>query len=179
MDLLVSADGSPTDLARQISQQYLEIMVDEYQDTNDVQNCIFDAISRKGENLFTVGDVKQSIYRFRLAQPEIFLEKYLRYCMPIPPPLARPAKILLQAQFSLPAGGAGGNQFHFPQYPLPPDGGDGVRPGGAAVSWGQTPISRAGRETELHLVSVENTEDEAFDRGRWRPTLWRVLSAGC
>ena len=52
--------------------------MDEYQDTNEVQNCIFRAVSRDGQNLFTVGDVKQSIYRFRLADPTIFLEKYLR-----------------------------------------------------------------------------------------------------
>ena len=57
---------------RASSARYREIMVDEYQDTNEVQNRIFDAISCKGENLFTVGDVKQSIYRFRLADPRIF-----------------------------------------------------------------------------------------------------------
>ena len=76
--LLCQADGSPTELARQVSQRYQEIMVDEYQDTNEVQDCIFQAISREGRNLFTVGDVKQSIYRFRLADPTIFLEKYRR-----------------------------------------------------------------------------------------------------
>ena len=51
-------------------------MVDEYQDTNQVQNAIFQALSRQGRNLFLVGDVKQSIYRFRLADPTIFLGKY-------------------------------------------------------------------------------------------------------
>ena len=78
IDLLLGADGQPTDLARTVSQRYREIMVDEYQDTNEVQNCIFSAISREGKNLFTVGDVKQSIYRFRLADPRIFLDHYLR-----------------------------------------------------------------------------------------------------
>lgn len=73
--LLVGEDG-PTELARWVSQRYDEIMVDEYQDTNQVQNAIFSAISRNGENLFLVGDVKQSIYRFRQADPTIFLEKY-------------------------------------------------------------------------------------------------------
>ena len=52
--------------------------MDEYQDTNAVQNVIFDALSA-GDNLFMVGDVKQSIYRFRLADPTIFLDKYARY----------------------------------------------------------------------------------------------------
>ena len=79
IDLLCQADGQPTELARQVAQRYREIMVDEYQDTNEVQNCIFTAISRQEQNLFTVGDVKQSIYRFRLADPTIFLRKYNDY----------------------------------------------------------------------------------------------------
>ena len=74
--LLVGEDGQPTELARQWSGRYDEIMVDEYQDTNEVQNAIFSALSRDGTNLFMVGDVKQSIYRFRLADPTIFLGKY-------------------------------------------------------------------------------------------------------
>lgn len=63
-------------LADQWAARFEEIMVDEYQDTNAVQNAIFNAISREGKNLFMVGDVKQSIYRFRLADPTIFLGKY-------------------------------------------------------------------------------------------------------
>ncbi len=76
--LLADEDGNPTQLARDWGQRYVEIMVDEYQDTNAVQNLIFDSLSN-GRNLFMVGDVKQSIYRFRLADPTIFLEKYARY----------------------------------------------------------------------------------------------------
>ena len=82
-----------------MSARYREIMVDEYQDTNEVQNRIFEAISCKGENLFTVGDVKQSIYRFRLADPRIFLQHYNTW-----PPLAQAgehesAKLLLSRNF--------------------------------------------------------------------------------
>ena len=77
--LLVTEGGEPTELGRQVAARYQEIMVDEYQDTNEVQNAIFRAVSRDGQNLFTVGDVKQSIYRFRLADPSIFLEKYGRF----------------------------------------------------------------------------------------------------
>lgn len=77
--LLVGEDGRPTPLAVQWSGRFTEIMVDEYQDTNEVQNAIFTALSREGQNLFLVGDVKQSIYRFRLADPTIFLEKYRRF----------------------------------------------------------------------------------------------------
>ena len=77
--LLVAEDGAPTELGEQVAARYREILVDEYQDTNEVQNAIFRAVSRQGQNLFTVGDVKQSIYRFRLADPTIFLGKYARF----------------------------------------------------------------------------------------------------
>ena len=76
LKLLTGPDGQPTDLARQWSGRFDEIMVDEYQDANQVQDAIVSALSREGSNLFLVGDVKQSIYRFRLADPTIFLEKY-------------------------------------------------------------------------------------------------------
>lgn len=74
--LLVGPDGRPTSLANRWGERYDEVMVDEFQDVNAVQNAIFTALSAEGRNLFTVGDVKQSIYRFRLADPAIFLEKY-------------------------------------------------------------------------------------------------------
>lgn len=71
--------GEPSPLAKYWSGKFAEVMVDEYQDTNQVQNVIFHAISDNGRKLFQVGDVKQSIYRFRLADPTIFLGKYLRF----------------------------------------------------------------------------------------------------
>lgn len=64
-----------TEFAEDLSQHYYEIMVDEYQDTNDIQESIFKAVSRNESNLFVVGDVKQSIYRFRDAQPELFKKR--------------------------------------------------------------------------------------------------------
>ena len=73
---LLWKDGRPTDLAKTVAAGFDEIMVDEYQDTNGVQEAIFRAVSREGRNLFFVGDVKQSIYGFRLANPYIFLSKY-------------------------------------------------------------------------------------------------------
>lgn len=82
LSLLMEPDDggySPTALAREESLQYDEIFIDEYQDTNEVQDMIFRGLSRREENLFFVGDVKQSIYRFRQAMPEIFLEKKERY----------------------------------------------------------------------------------------------------
>ncbi len=79
LTLLAKPDGTPTELGEQVSARYAEILVDEYQDTNEIQNAIFRAVSRDGKNLFTVGDVKQSIYRFRLADPTIFLRKYAAF----------------------------------------------------------------------------------------------------
>lgn len=77
--LLVEYDeeGNPhrTALAEGFADKFEEILVDEYQDVNDLQNTLFWAVSRDDTNLFTVGDVKQSIYRFRQAMPEIFLKR--------------------------------------------------------------------------------------------------------
>ena len=68
-----------TPLAAALSENYAEILVDEYQDVNKAQDMIFSALSRDESNLFMVGDVKQSIYRFRQAMPEIFLARRDRY----------------------------------------------------------------------------------------------------
>lgn len=73
-------DGfEPTEDAIELSSHFDEVMVDEYQDTNEAQDMIFRAVSRREENLFMVGDVKQSIYRFRQAMPQIFLRRRSQY----------------------------------------------------------------------------------------------------
>ncbi|MEX2461747.1 MAG: helicase-exonuclease AddAB subunit AddA [Paenibacillaceae bacterium] len=70
----------PSRAALDYQEQFVEVLLDEYQDTNRVQEAIIDLISRKSPgNRFIVGDVKQSIYRFRLAEPGLFLEKYKSY----------------------------------------------------------------------------------------------------
>jgi ATP-dependent helicase/nuclease subunit A len=73
-------NAQPSAVAKALQEKYEEVMVDEYQDTNGVQEAIISLV-RKAEkpNLFLVGDVKQSVYRFRLAEPELFLEKYRNY----------------------------------------------------------------------------------------------------
>ena len=91
--------GRPTAAARELAQQYAEILVDEYQDSNAVQETIFQAVSRGGRNLFMVGDVKQSIYRFRLADPEIFLQKYNAYPLYTQAEDGQGRKILLSDNF--------------------------------------------------------------------------------
>lgn len=97
--LLLGEDGRPTALAGVTAERYREVMVDEYQDTNQVQNCIFDAVSHGGRTLFTVGDVKQSIYRFRLADPTIFLEQYRVYPDAARAAEGEPRRILLSQNF--------------------------------------------------------------------------------
>ena len=90
---------SPTAAATEIGERYREILVDEYQDSNGVQDAIFSALTGKRQNCFLVGDVKQSIYRFRLADPGIFLEKYQQF---VPAEQARPGqgrKVLLSHNF--------------------------------------------------------------------------------
>ena len=80
LDLLLGKQRSGvTAAASEIGSRYREIMVDEYQDSNGVQDAIFSALTLKRHNCFMVGDVKQSIYQFRLADPGIFLEKYHSY----------------------------------------------------------------------------------------------------
>ena len=71
---------TPSAVALALQERFAEVMVDEYQDTNGVQETILRLVaSSQTPNLFFVGDVKQSIYRFRLAEPELFMEKYRQY----------------------------------------------------------------------------------------------------
>ena len=85
LDLLIgkTENGTArTALAKQLAESFDEIIVDEYQDINNVQDMLLYALSGEEDgrpNLFMVGDVKQSIYRFRRANPEIFLQKYKRF----------------------------------------------------------------------------------------------------
>ena len=80
LDLLVGKSRTGyTAAALDISSRFREVMVDEYQDSNEVQDAIYNALTQRRKNLFMVGDVKQSIYQFRLADPGIFLDKYLTF----------------------------------------------------------------------------------------------------
>ncbi len=96
--LLTEPDGSPTETARKVSRRYAEVMVDEYQDVSLVQDMIIRAVSDSGRRLFMVGDVKQSIYRFRLADPTIFLKKYESYA-DAPQPEGVPRRVFLRESF--------------------------------------------------------------------------------
>lgn len=82
--LTEEVDGAfvPSAVAEEYQERFLEVMIDEYQDSNLIQEAILTSVSTvsKGKyNIFMVGDVKQSIYRFRLSRPELFMEKYGTY----------------------------------------------------------------------------------------------------
>ena len=162
--LLCQADGSPTELARQVSQRYQEIMVDEYQDTNEVQDCIFQAISREGRNLFTVGDVKQSIYRFRLADPTIFLEKYRRFADAAEAADGQPRRMVLSRNFRSRREVLTATNFVFGDI-MSREMGEMDYTADEQLYFGADYYAEAAdRETEMHVISVEDTPEQRFDR---------------
>ena len=99
--LLLLSDASAADgksfRAREISERLSEILIDEYQDTNRAQERLFTLISKNAENIFMVGDVKQCIYRFRLASPEMFIEKCENF--PYYDGKSKKSKIILSENF--------------------------------------------------------------------------------
>ncbi|MBQ2944137.1 MAG: helicase-exonuclease AddAB subunit AddA [Ruminococcus sp.] len=103
LKLLVNLDShgnvNTTEVADIVSSRFDEVMVDEYQDANEVQDLIFNSVSHTGKNLFVVGDVKQSIYGFRQAMPEIFLSR--KNSLPLYNENADeyPAKVILERNF--------------------------------------------------------------------------------
>lgn len=93
-----SGEINPSDIAFEISNRYAEIMVDEYQDINEIQNTIFKLINNNNK-IFCVGDVKQSIYKFRHSKPQIFLGKKSDYRLYSKEENNYPAKIILGKNF--------------------------------------------------------------------------------
>lgn len=107
LQILLAADSEadnlqPSAAALELRARYEQVLVDEYQDINPVQDAILQLVSRQGEeapNLFMVGDVKQSIYRFRLGDPGLFLNKYNRYTEHADGVESTERKILLSRNF--------------------------------------------------------------------------------
>lgn len=105
LDLLLGKNRtSLTIAAEEIGNRFREIMVDEYQDSNEVQDAIFSALTQKRQNCFMVGDVKQSIYQFRLADPTIFLNKYNTFVSAEAANPKEGRKVLLSSNFRSSAG---------------------------------------------------------------------------
>ena len=160
LTLLVRPDGPPTELGEQVSARYTEILVDEYQDTNEVQNAIFRAVSREGKNLFTVGDVKQSIYRFRLADPTIFLRKYAAFRPHTEAGEGEDRKIVLSQNFRSRREILDAANFVFSSI-LSPEMGDLDYDGDAALHFGAEYYPpRTDCDTEFHLITARQRSAE-------------------
>lgn len=100
LDLLLGKErNAATAVASEVGDRFREIMVDEYQDSNEIQDAIFNVLTQKRQNCFMVGDVKQSIYQFRLADPSIFVEKYNSYVPADSAKAGEGRKILLSHNF--------------------------------------------------------------------------------
>lgn len=161
--LMEKADGAyrPTALARQAAQDYEEVLVDEYQDTNGAQDMIFFAVSQNGGNLFMVGDVKQSIYRFRQAMPEIFMEKLDSYS-----PFDGknyPAKIVLGKNFRSRPEVAGFVNFVFRQLMSRKMGEMDYGPEQELIAAASYPPDEK-MQAELHLVEIQDSPESAVQQ---------------
>lgn len=98
LELLIDKEDNLTDIAQALKNRYKEIYTDEYQDTSYVQERILDAISNDN-NRFMVGDIKQSIYGFRQARPDIFNDKYISYKLDSEENKENECKIILSKNF--------------------------------------------------------------------------------
>ena len=166
--LLRTPDGVCTPLCQSIRQSYAAVMVDEYQDTNALQDAIYRCLaSPAGDDLFLVGDLKQSIYRFRQADPSIFRAK-LNAWAPLPSGTARPrpeegtaggnALLALDANFRSAPQVVAGINFIFEQLMTP-------RLGDTAYGDGQRLVCGAPGEyagsVEAHFLPDETAETDA------------------
>lgn len=157
--LLQAPDGSRTPLAEQISAGYDAVMVDEYQDTNALQDALYRCLAKPdGSNLFLVGDVKQSIYRFRQADPGVFLEKLDAFC-----PLGQgwPARLALDANFRSAPRVIAAVNFFFSQLMSRPLGGVEYGPGQRLVAGGTPAPGTYEGGAELLLIEGSGPAPDA------------------
>ena len=177
LDLLwrrdVEGNRVPTSSAAELGSRFKEIMVDEYQDSNEVQDSIFRALSGNRGNCFMVGDVKQSIYQFRLADPGIFLEKYNRYTPVAEAAAGEGRKVLLSANFRSGPEVIEAVNHVFRSCMCPRVGG--LRYGAdEALNEGLPREPLPGRAVELHCIDVRNdtyTEEADYVACRIRQML--------
>ncbi len=174
LDLLLGKGRSgPTSVAREVGSRFREVMVDEYQDSNAVQDAIYEALTGKRNNLFLVGDVKQSIYQFRLADPQIFLDKYEAF---VPGQDGTPSpgtKVLLSKNFRSSGGVLAAANDVFRLCMCPEVGGLYYGPEEALYE-GIPHVALDEPETELYCIDVQEhtyPEEAAFVAGRIRQLL--------
>lgn len=165
LDLLIGKSrNTVTAVAHEIGNRFREVMVDEYQDSNQVQDAIYDALTQKKQNLFMVGDVKQSIYQFRLADPGIFLEKYQSYVMADQAKAGEGRKVMLSRNFRSSGGVLSGCNDVFELCMCPQVGG--LYYGAEEALYEGIPhVSLGEAETTLYCVDVQEQtypEEAAF-----------------
>ena len=169
LQLLCDENGERTALCRAVSAGFDAVMVDEYQDTNALQDELYHLLAHEaGDNLFFVGDLKQSIYRFRQAEPEIFQTKLQRFG-PLPQPdTARPrpvpgqtgqdAQLALDANFRSAPAVVESINYLFEQLMTPELGGVAYGPGQKLVCGLKTEYTGL---AEAHVLQQTENEQEA------------------
>ena len=165
LDLLLGKSRSGiTAAAHEIGSRFREVMVDEYQDSNAVQDAIYNALTAKKQNLFLVGDVKQSIYQFRLADPGIFLEKYRDFVSANDAAPGEGRKVLLSKNFRSSGGVLSGCNDVFRMCMCPEVGG--LYYGDEEALYEGIPhVSLGEPETSLYCIDVQQEtypEEAAF-----------------
>jgi len=165
LDLLLGKNRTGiTAAAHEIGSRFREVMVDEYQDSNQVQDAIYNALTEKRSNLFMVGDVKQSIYQFRLADPGIFLEKYTEFLPADQAMSGQGRKVMLSKNFRSSGGVLSGCNDVFRLCMCPEVGGLWYGPDEALYEGiPHTPLGEP--ETALYCVDVQQEtypEEAAF-----------------
>jgi ATP-dependent helicase/nuclease subunit A len=162
LSLLVKKEGGRivrTELAAELSERYNEILVDEYQDINEAQDLLFESISRNGTNLFMVGDVKQSIYRFRQAMPEVFLRR--RSSMSRYDGSRFPASISLDRNFRSREGVTSAVNYIFNQIMSEQTGEIDYRNGEALIAAADYPESMS-PDAEIHILDMSETAENTI-----------------
>ncbi|NBJ89420.1 helicase-exonuclease AddAB subunit AddA [Acutalibacter sp. 1XD8-36] len=175
--LFVREDGSPTPAALEVGGRFDEIMIDEYQDINEVQDSIFRSVSREGKNLFMVGDVKQSIYGFRRAMPEIFLRcrrAFAKYSRTGP---SYPAYIVLDRNFRSRQEVTDAVNFVFSQL-MSRDAGDIDYTGEERLVYGADFGPKPGCETEACFISRGNASAETAEASYIAKRIRELIDGG-
>ena len=164
LDLLVNERNERTPLCRTVSSRYTAVLVDEYQDTNALQDAIYFALARpEADNLFFVGDIKQSIYRFRLAEPGIFLEKYRTYADADHAAPGAPRRRVLSRNFRSRREVLAAANFVFAAL-MSREMGELDYTEEQHLHFGAEYYPEVPRETEFHYLAVEDTPEQRFDR---------------
>lgn len=155
LQILTREEGGvlvPSAVAESYQHKYEEVMIDEYQDSNHVQETILTSVSRVAAgkpNVFMVGDVKQSIYRFRLSRPELFMEKYNLYSADD----SKQQRIDLHKNFRSRREVLDSTNFVFEQIMIPSFGGI-TYDEKAALNVGADYVEQEGNETEVLLIEA-------------------------